>query len=123
MMPPMVLNNVAVEYAPINISGALGDYTVLAAEAGTRYRILHYNLIQEAFQALTFKSGSNNLSGAMLNVTFSSTTPFISPLHDQAPWGVMQTNKGEAFIINKSDAFWIRGYITFQRIRDQPQQV
>lgn len=123
MMPPMVLNNIPVEYAPINISGAAGDTTVLAAEAGTRYRILHYNLIQEAFQAITFKSNATALSGAMLNVTFSSTTPFISPLHDQAPWGVMQTAKGEAFVIGKSDAFWIRGYITYQRIRDQPQQV
>lgn len=121
MMPPMVLNNVPVEYAPIDISTGAGDTTVLAAVAGTRFRILHYYLISQFFQAVTFKSGSTALTGALLNVTFSDTTPFISPLHDQCPWGVFQTNKGEAFVITKGDTATLRGYITYQRIPDQPQ--
>ena len=80
-----------IKEAIINATGA-GEKTIIAAAAGKTYRILAIFFYLAAAEAITIKSGSTALTGAM---TISS---FERDFTTAQPWFICADN--EAFIIS-----------------------
>lgn len=93
--------------APIAVSSS-GANNVLAAVTGKYYRIIAYTILVDSTVAITFKSGSTSLSGAM-NVTAGIAQPEVLT-------GCMQTAVGEAFVMTLGGAVGVNGYVVYQLI-------
>jgi hypothetical protein len=98
------------------VSAALsGDNTLLAATANTRYLIRRMFLSAAAGVSILFKSGSNNLTGAIPLVA-NEKVQLDEPYPNIEPW--LTTNTNEAFILNLSGAVAVTGWLIYDT---QPQ--
>lgn len=92
-----------------------GDNTILSAATGFRYRVRRVIIRAAATVTARFKSGANNMSGA---IPFAANQELLldEAFADQSPW--MTTNTSEALIINLGGAVAVTGVIVYDK---QPQ--
>ena len=90
----------------INFSGS-GDQTVLPAIAGRKIQVLFIVFILGGASNITLKSGSNTLSGQM---NFAANQGMIIDGTDVD----IETNIGEAFIINSSSVVQVGGWVKWR---------
>ena len=102
-------------YGSINLS-TLGDTTVVPAIAGYRVRVLGYVISAAGAVSVQFKSGSNAISGPMSLVAGSNIATHPSASTEQSEMGVVQTNPGEAFVINLSAAVAVGGHVNYKYV-------
>jgi predicted secreted protein len=88
-------------------TAASGDQTVVAAITGKRITVVAYTLVVTNATSLPrWKSGANNISGAMAVATNGSVSASSSA-------GVLATNPGEALILNNATATQLSGHLTY----------
>lgn len=90
-------------------TAASGDTTLLAGAAGFRYRVRQLFLVPALAVVVTFKSGSNKLTGSMSILTGSLVLDY-----SEEPW--MTTNTGEALIINLGAAVQVGGRLILDKV-------
>lgn len=98
------------KWAPIN-AGALGDNTIIAGVSGKKLRVVNLYLTAGLAVALQLKSGPNVKVGAM---SLLAATPFVMNMSPGC-W-VVETEAGEAFVINSSVATGLRGGCNYVEI-------
>lgn len=86
---------------------ASGDNTIIAAVAGKRVYVFRLYFILGATSNITFKRGTTALSGAM---PFGANQGMVLD-PTECPWH--QTDPGEAFVINSSNAVQVSGSIGY----------
>lgn len=91
-------------------TAAIGDTTLLAGATGFRYKVRQLFLVPLTAVSVTFKSGSNKLTGAM---GLAATSVFTLDYADEA-W--MTTNTGEALIINLGTAIQVSGRLVLDKV-------
>ena len=92
--------------AVINIAGA-GDNTIIAAPgANIKIKIVKMLFVCTAAVAVTFRSGANNLTGAM-SFGVSGGLGYDGDLYP------LEMNPNEAFIINLSGAIQVSGFAEY----------
>lgn len=88
-----------------------GDNTLVAAIPGRKVRVLGYILVGAAAVSVRWKSATTALSGAML-----ATAPLAcqqsGSSFDTVP--ALETNPGEALVLNLSAAVQVSGHLTFE---------
>ncbi len=97
-----------IKFAPISATSG-GDTTILSAVSGKRLRILALTLTAASNAELTLKSASTAISGALAvaaNWGFSAS----------APWGIAETDPGEALVLNLDGANTIGGMVSYQEL-------
>lgn len=102
----MNLRNNEVRRFVINESSS-GDRTIIPAVTAKRLRVLSYKARAAAGVTLTWKSGSNAISGPL--------TMGTNGVDDAPPseWGSIETNPGEALVLNLSGAVAVGGFGTY----------
>jgi hypothetical protein len=90
---------------PISIAAA-GDNTILVASPGNKHKLVKIILLCASAVNITLKSGANNLTGTM---------PFNANggLAFDGDFYPLETNLGEAFIINLSGAVQVSGWAQY----------
>lgn len=91
-------------------TAASGDTTLLAGAAGFRYLVRQVFLVPTTAVTVTFKSGSNKLTGAMA----LAATAIFQLEYNEMPW--MTTNTGEALIINLGAAIQVGGRLVLDKV-------
>ncbi len=107
----------SIKYARI-VTTVSGDNTLIPAVAGKKYRILHFTIGAITTQLIKFKSGSTDLTGTINISTFITNAGggFVSSMVN---YGLMETNPGEAFIINSpagTGGNGASGFLVYQEI-------
>lgn len=97
----------ALKYAVID-TATLGDNTIVAAVTGKRLIVLTYTIVTGGAVALRWKSAANSLSGAMSFAANGGVAPAGTV---EAP--LLQTNPGEALVLNLGAAIQTSGHITY----------
>lgn len=88
-----------------------GDNEIIAAPSSGYIAIDHINFVNEAAVGITFKSGSNALSGAYSLAERQPITLENTTVQDK---GVITCNTGEAFNINLDSAVQISGFVRYR---------
>lgn len=93
--------------APIDFA-LTGDQTIIAAVPGRRIKV--YAIMLNTVLALTvrFKSGGNNLTGAIALGVNS-----VVNIATAAPSFLLATNIGEAFVMNLGTAIQASGFVSY----------
>lgn len=98
---------IPIKWAVIEKVGS-GDYTVVNAVAGKKIRVLYLFYVNSLGASVSFKSGNNTKVDAMLTIAGQPNAP------DPGPHGwVVETNVGEAFIINNNGLGTTRGFALY----------
>jgi len=105
MLP--IVGMVPLQWAPINATGS-GDNTVIAAVTGKVLRVVHIWFNAALAVGVSFKSGNNTKVESML----MATNGFFEASGLPNGW-VVQTNAGEAFVLNNSLAVNVRGGLLY----------
>jgi hypothetical protein len=100
------LKNAAPKRAIIAAASS-GDNTILAAVAGKRFRVTSYVLVAAGAVSAKWRSATNDMSGAMALAANGGVSA------DDAAAGVLETNPGEALVINLSGAVATAGHLTY----------
>lgn len=100
-------------YAAISVSSS-GDNTIVAAVTGRRIRVQNYTIIAAGSVSVTWKSGSNAISGAMPLAANGGAAPAAGGPNANGPDGVLETNGGEALILNLSGAVGVYGHLRYE---------
>ncbi len=102
-----------VRYAPFSVSGA-GDNTVVAGVADFKIRVLSYLLAPNGVVDIRWESGTGSvyLTGGG---TGAGRIPLAAneKVQDQDPYGVFETDSGDALNLNTSGAVVINGRVTY----------
>lgn len=102
-------------YAKVDISTS-GDSTIVAAVADRKIRVLTYVLATDTNTKLKFKSESTDLTGP---ISLGAYTNIFNGNTDLTPGGligVLETQPGEALILNSSVAAAVGGHIVYKEI-------
>lgn len=102
-------------FASISTS-ASGDTTIVAAQPGRKIRVLNYTVIAAGDVSIRWKSGSNNITGAMALATNGGAAPSGTGQSPSGHIGLFETNVGEALILNLSAAIAVGGHLAYQSI-------
>jgi len=94
--------------APINNGGAAGDSTVVAGVTGQKIRVNGYVVQAGGNTNVTFKSGSNLLSGPL-----SASGSSSGVASGSNPDGWFDCGLGESFIVNSSAAVQLSGHLDY----------
>lgn len=103
------------KYLKVDIS-ASGDTTVVAAVSGTRIRVITYVLASDTNTKIKFKSGSTDLTGPMSLGSYSNIFNGNTDLTPGGLIGVLETEPGEALIINSSVTSAVGGHIVYKEV-------
>lgn len=97
-------------------ASALGDSTLLAAAANTKYRVRGLALSAGGAVNVTWKSAGNALTGAM---PMATGTPHVLPLggSNSDPLFWFETSPGEALILNLSAAVQVGGVLDYDSMK------
>jgi len=91
-----------------NISvGTSGDNTLVAAVTGKKIVVVNMLFQPVDDVTITFKSGSTNISGAILFLANSGVSSTDNV------FGLLETVAGQALVMNLSGAVNVRGYLTY----------
>lgn len=93
---------------PINTTTS-GDQTILPAQASLAYRVWKFFVVAEGQVTLTWKSGTDDLSGPLL---FGAGERQILDTSGKHPW--FQTKVGEALILNTDAAVQVSGTVVYE---------
>lgn len=85
-----------------------GDNTVVAAVSGKKIRVTALHLVTEGAVVLTWKSGTNAISGALPYVGNSG----LAMGNGASPIG-LDTVAGEALVLNLGSAIGVRGFLAY----------
>jgi len=97
------------QYAPINASSS-GSNTLVSADPTRKIKVQSYVIVATGTVNVTFKSGSNNLSGALPLIANSGVAcPPVKPTDGS----YFQTNVNEALVINLSDTVPVTGHFSY----------
>jgi hypothetical protein len=94
--------------AVVNNSGAAGDTTVITPGAGQKVRVHGYAIQAAGNTNVTFKSGTNALTGPLS--ASGSSSGIVSGYN---PDGWFVGAPGEAFIVNSSGAVQVSGHVEY----------
>lgn len=98
-----------IQYVPISASSS-GNNTLVSADPTKKIKVQSYLIVAAGTVNTTFKSGSNNLSGAIPLVANSGVAcPPVKPTDGS----YFQTNANEALILNLSDAVAVTGHLSY----------
>lgn len=101
-------------YAAISVS-ASGDNTVVAASGNRRIRVKNYTIIAAGSVSVTWKSGaSTSISGAMPLAANGGAAPSAGSANANGPDGVLETNGGDALVLNLSGAVGVYGHLSYE---------
>lgn len=102
------------KYASISTS-ASGDTTIVSAVTAynKKIRVIAYTIIASGDVSVKFKSGSNDISGAMAIATNGGISAAAGVMTAFGPLGLLETNSGEALVINLSSATQVSGHLTY----------
>jgi hypothetical protein len=89
-----------------------GDNTVVAAVTGRSIHVMEIQFTNDTATNITFKSGSNSLTGALRLAANSSDT--LQAANENTPKFVC--NPSEDFIINQSGTANIGGFLKYKLI-------
>ncbi len=98
-----------IKYVAISASSS-GNNTLVSADSTRKIKVQSYVIVAAGTVNVTFKSGSNNLSGAMPLVANSGVA---SPPVKPTDGSYFQTNANEALILNLSDAVAVTGHLSY----------
>jgi len=102
---------VVIKWAEINATSS-GDTSVIAAVSGKKIRVTAITLVCSAAVGVGWKSGSNIKINAMpFAQNGGMALEFVSPAHF-----FVETNAGEALIINLSVNSNVRGSLNYEEI-------
>lgn len=93
-----------------------GDNTIVAAVPGRKIRLINYTVIASGDVSIRWKSASTNLSGAMALAANGGAAPSGSGQSPAGFIGVLETNSGEALVLNLGSAIQVSGHLTYQVI-------
>lgn len=93
--------------APVNVATAT-DHTIVAAVTGHRIVVKGWHLICDGAVAVTPKSGSTTLSGAL---SFAANGGSVLPVSES---GWLATAAGEALVFTLGGAVGVRGWVTYE---------
>lgn len=96
-----IIQNAVISFA------ASGDNIIVAAVTGKKIYVFRLYFILGATSTITFKRGTTSLSGAM---PFNANQGMVLD-PTECPWH--QTDSGEAFVINSSNAVQVSGSIGY----------
>ena len=88
--------------------GTLGDNTIVSAITTKRIKVYAITLVVSAAVNCMWKSGTTAISGAM---NFSANGGYSHVM--QPPAIILQTNTGEALVLNLSGATPVDGHIAY----------
>jgi len=100
---------------PVSLA-ASGDGVLVDAAAGEVVRVRQFYLDAAGAVVVTFKSGSNALTGAMSMITGVPQNP--PPGDKDAP--LFSTNAGEDLILNLSGNVQVSGFIVYDWVAAAP---
>lgn len=103
------------KYLKVDIS-ASGDTTVVAAVSDTRIRVITYVLASDTNTKIKFKSGGTDLTGPMSLGSYSNIFNGNTDLTPGGLIGVLETEPGEALIINSSVTSAVGGHIVYKEV-------
>jgi type 1 fimbria pilin len=94
-----------------------GDNTIVTAVPGRKIRLINYTAIATGAVAIRWKSGaSTNLSGAMSLAANGGAAPSGSGQSPAGFIGLLETNSGDALVLNLGAAVQVSGHLTYQVI-------
>jgi|GEM_PF-561049 len=97
-------------YISIDISTS-GDTTIYPFVAGRFFRVLSYTLTSDTAMTFKWKSGTNDISGAMSIAASGSIVVPFGPISPLGLIGNLQTNFNEDLIIETSSAGNLTGHL------------
>lgn len=99
------------KYAIISAS-ASGNTTIVPAVSGKAIRVLGYTLVTDAAVGVKLaQTGSSNLD--LTGVMPLSANGGAAPNDGGGGWGLMQTSKGHALVLNLNGTANVGGHITY----------
>lgn len=106
----------SLKYAAISAS-ASGDNTIVAASTGQKIVLVSYVVIAAGDVSITWKSGAaTNLSGAMALAANGGAAPGAGPLAPSGVAGMMETESGQALVLNLSAAVSVGGHLAYRLV-------
>lgn len=100
-------------YVAINASSS-GDNTIVSGVTGKKIRVLNYLVMCGNDVTVTFKSGSNSISGPLALAANGGVMAAAGTESGAGQVGLIQsTNQGEALILNLSAAFAVGGHLVY----------
>jgi hypothetical protein len=102
-------------FAKIDIS-ASGDSTIVAAVDGLKIRVITYVVASDINTKLKFKSSSTDLTGPMSVGAYSNIYNGNTDLMPGGLIGVLETQPGEALILNSTVAAAVGGHIVYKEV-------
>ena len=102
-------------FAKIDIS-ASGDSTIVAAVNGLKIRVITYVIASDINTKLKFKSASTDLTGPMSVGAYSNIFNGNTDLMPGGLIGVLETQPGEALILNSTVAAAVGGHIVYKEV-------
>ena len=100
------------KYTKIDLSTS-GDATIVAAISNKKIKVITYLISSDADVKLIWKSGTTALTGPMACGAYSNIYNGNTDLMPAGLVGVLETNTGEALILNSSGAVGVGGHITY----------
>jgi hypothetical protein len=102
-------------YAKVDVSTS-GDSTIVAAVPERKIRVITYVLASDTNTKIKFKSASNDLTGPMAIGAYSNIYNGNTDLMPGGLIGVLETEPGEALVLNSTVAAAIGGHIVYKEI-------
>lgn len=102
-------------YAKVDVSTS-GDSTIVAAVPERKIRVITYVLASDTNTKIKFKSESTDLTGPMSLGAYSNIFNGNTDLMPGGLIGVMETQPGEALILNSTVAAAVGGHIVYKEI-------
>lgn len=102
-------------YAKVDIS-ASGDSTIVAAVTDRKIRVLTYLLATDTNTKIKFKSASTDLTGPMSLGAYTNIFNGNTDLMPGGLIGVLETQPGEALVLNSTVAAALGGHIVYKEI-------
>lgn len=103
------------KFAKIDIS-ASGDSTIVAAVDGLKIRVITYVVCSDINTKLKFKSASTDLTGPMSVGAYSNIFNGNTDLIPGGLVGVLETEPGEALILNSTVTAAVGGHIVYKEV-------
>jgi len=105
---PLTIEHSAVQYAMINATAA-GDTQIVPAVTDMRIRVVAYLVTSSASIVIRFRSGTNDITGAL-------RIPTNGNLAQAYDGGLFQTNVNQPLNINLSAAATVGGYVVYRLV-------
>lgn len=99
-------------FAAIDVA-TIADHTIVAAKAGHSIRVKNYTIIAGGAVNVTWKSGTNAISGALPLVANSGAAPSAG-----GDGHILDTADGEALKLTLDAAVQVSGHLCYEYVDD-----